>query len=77
MASDADGREPRNSPAAERGDGGTSDALGRMLTPRTRNRAIKIVSRSRNFGKDVAPGAGLDHCSASPTRHPDAPVRDL
>ncbi len=57
-------------------DGSTNDALGRMLARRTRNPAIRIVSLSRNFGKDVALSAGLDHARGHAVIPIDADLQD-
>ena len=57
-------------------DGSTNDALGRMLARRTRNPAIKILSLSRNFGKDVALCAGLDHSRGRAVIPIDADLQD-
>ena len=57
-------------------DGSTNDALGRMLARRMRNPAIKIVSLSRNFGKDVALSAGLDHSRGRAVVPIDADLQD-
>jgi glycosyltransferase involved in cell wall biosynthesis len=42
-------------------DGSRDGSLERLLAHRRRNSAIKIVSLSRNFGKDLAMTAGLDY----------------
>jgi len=58
-------------------DDGSSDAtVARLLHARERNPAVKIVSLSRNFGKDVALSAGLDHASGSAVIPIDADLQD-
>lgn len=42
-------------------DGSSDDTLARLLEHRSRLAAIKVLSLSRNFGKDIALSAGLDH----------------
>ena len=42
-------------------DGSSDDGLGRLLQQRQRDPRIRIVELSRNFGKDIALTAGLDH----------------
>ncbi|MFP6745684.1 MAG: glycosyltransferase family 2 protein, partial [Alphaproteobacteria bacterium] len=42
-------------------DGSSDDTLARLVAHRTRNPAIKVLGLSRNFGKDIALSAGLDH----------------
>jgi glycosyltransferase involved in cell wall biosynthesis len=47
-------------------DGSTDSSLARLLALRQRMPTVKIVSLSRNFGKDVALSAGFDHsCGAA------------
>lgn len=56
---------------------GSSDAtFGRLMAHRTANPAIKIVDLSRNFGKDVALTAGLDHASGAAVIPIDADLQD-
>lgn len=57
-------------------DGSTNDALDRLLATRERNRALKIVSLSRNFGKDVALSAGLEHARGCAVIPIDADLQD-
>jgi len=42
-------------------DGSQDGSLERLIAHRRRNSAIKIVSLSRNFGKDLAMTAGLNY----------------
>ncbi len=44
-------------------DGSRDDTLAQLLALRERNAAIKVVSLSRNFGKEIALTAGLQHVS--------------
>jgi glycosyltransferase involved in cell wall biosynthesis len=47
-------------------DGSSDETLARLVAWRERDPAIKIVGLSRNFGKDIALTAGLDHaCGAA------------
>src|SRR6266481_6203834 len=46
-------------------DGSTDESLARLLELRARVPAIKVLSLSRNFGKDVALSAGLDHAAGA------------
>ncbi len=58
-------------------DDGSSDAtVPKLLAQCKRNPAIKIVSLSRNFGKDIALSAGLDHASGSAVIPIDADLQD-
>jgi polyisoprenyl-phosphate glycosyltransferase len=43
-------------------DGSSDDTLDLLLAAREREPRIKVVDLSRNFGKDHALTAGLDHC---------------
>jgi polyisoprenyl-phosphate glycosyltransferase len=43
-------------------DGSSDDTLDLLLAAREREPRIKVVDLSRNFGKDYALTAGLDHC---------------
>ncbi len=42
-------------------DGSRDDTLGMLLAARSNDSRIKVVSLARNFGKDIAPTAGLRH----------------
>lgn len=44
-------------------DGSRDDTVARLVALRSRHPAIKIVSLSRNFGKEIALTAGLKHAS--------------
>jgi glycosyltransferase involved in cell wall biosynthesis len=43
-------------------DGSSDDTLDLLLAAREREPRIKVIDLSRNFGKDYALTAGLDHC---------------
>ena len=57
-------------------DGSLDDTLARLMAERARNPAIKIVSLSRNFGKDIALTAGIDHCRGAAVLPFDADLQD-
>ena len=57
-------------------DGSTDGTLGRLCALRRDNPAIKIVSLSRNFGKDTALSAGLDHAGGAAVVPIDADLQD-
>ena len=57
-------------------DGSTDGTLAALLRHRRDNPAIKIVDLSRNFGKDVALTAGLDHASGAAVVPIDADLQD-
>ena len=57
-------------------DGSSDDTLKRLLAHRERNPAIKIVSLSRNFGKDIALTAGLDVAQGAAVLPIDADLQD-
>lgn len=57
-------------------DGSTNDVLDRLLVSRERNRALKIISLSRNFGKDIALSAGLEHSRGRAVIPIDADLQD-
>ena len=42
-------------------DGSRDDTLGRLLDRSSRDRRVRIVNLSRNFGKEAALTAGIDH----------------
>src|ERR1700722_9126136 len=47
-------------------DGSTDETLARLLERRAQNLKLKILSLSRNFGKEVALSAGIEHsCGAA------------
>ncbi len=57
-------------------DGSRDGTLARLLEHRQRNPAIKVVSLSRNFGKDIALSAGIDYASGSAVIPLDADLQD-
>lgn len=58
-------------------DDGSRDAtLGRLVEHRVRNPRIKVISLSRNFGKDVALSAGLNHTSGQCVVPMDSDMQD-
>lgn len=57
-------------------DGSTDRTLKMLHAHRVRNPAIKIVSLSRNFGKDLALTAGLDHASGAAVVPIDSDLQD-
>jgi len=57
-------------------DGSTDDTLARLLEHRARNPAIKVISLSRNFGKDIALSAGLDYAGGRAVIPIDADLQD-
>lgn len=57
-------------------DGSTDATLAQLLLYRDANPRIKIVDLSRNFGKDVALTAGMDHATGSAVIPIDADLQD-
>jgi glycosyltransferase involved in cell wall biosynthesis len=57
-------------------DGSSDETLARVLDHRARNAAIKIISLSRTFGKDIALSAGLDHTRGRAVVPIDADLQD-
>jgi glycosyltransferase involved in cell wall biosynthesis len=57
-------------------DGSTDASVEQLITQRSRNPAIKIVELSRNFGKELALTAGLDHASGAAVVVIDADLQD-
>lgn len=57
-------------------DGSTDGSLARLIFHRIRNPAIKIIDLSRNFGKEVALSAGLDHTVGAAIIPMDADLQD-
>jgi glycosyltransferase involved in cell wall biosynthesis len=57
-------------------DGSTDDTVERLVAHQRRNRAIKIISLSRNFGKEIALTAGLDHAAGAAVVPIDADLQD-
>lgn len=66
-------------------DDGSSDAtLAQLVSLRHADRRVKIVSLSRNFGKEIALSCGLDHVEADAAvpidadlQHPPEVIREL
>ncbi len=57
-------------------DGSTDDTLDCLRRHRDRNPAIKILTLTRNFGKDTALSAGLDHATGDAVVPIDADLQD-
>jgi glycosyltransferase involved in cell wall biosynthesis len=57
-------------------DGSTDSTLAQLLERHKHNPYIKIVNLSRNFGKDIALSAGLDHTSGAAVVPIDADLQD-
>ena len=57
-------------------DGSSDNGLGRLLQQRQRDPRIRIVELSRNFGKDIALTAGLDHAAGRAVIPIDADLQD-
>ncbi len=57
-------------------DGSTDDSLARLTTRYAADPAIKVVSLSRNFGKDVALSAGFDYARGAAVIPIDADLQD-
>ena len=57
-------------------DGSTDATMARLVEHRVRDPRIKVVSLSRNFGKDVALTAGLHHASGRAVVPMDADLQD-
>ncbi len=57
-------------------DGSNDETLAGLLAHRARNPAIKILSLSRTFGKDIALSAGLDHARGRAVVPLDADLQD-
>jgi glycosyltransferase involved in cell wall biosynthesis len=57
-------------------DGSSDDTLARLVAHRARNPAIKVLGLSRNFGKDIALSAGLDHAHGDAVVIIDADMQD-
>ncbi len=57
-------------------DGSRDDTLARLRAHRSRNPAIKIVNLSRNFGKDIALSAGIDHARGDAVVPIDSDLQD-
>ena len=57
-------------------DGSTDTSLDRLLALRERVPNLKVLSLSRNFGKDVALSAGFEHAIGAATVPIDADLQD-
>lgn len=57
-------------------DGSSDDSLQVMLSIRDEDHSVAIVDLSRNFGKEVAMSAGLDHASGDAVIIIDADLQD-
>jgi glycosyltransferase involved in cell wall biosynthesis len=57
-------------------DGSTDGSLGHLLALREHLANLKVVSLSRNFGKDVALSAGFEHASGAAVVPIDADLQD-
>jgi glycosyltransferase involved in cell wall biosynthesis len=57
-------------------DGSRDDTLARLREQRRSNPAIKIINLSRNFGKDVALSAGIDHAGGDAVVPMDSDMQD-
>ena len=57
-------------------DGSKDNTLVYLIQHHTRNPAIKVVSLSRNFGKEVALTAGLDYTTGDAVIPIDADLQD-
>ncbi len=57
-------------------DGSSDESVALLVAERSRNPAIKIVRLSRNFGKELALTAGLDHAGGAAVVVIDADLQD-
>lgn len=57
-------------------DGSTDDSLERLLRLREQYSALRVISLSRNFGKEVALSAGLEHARGAAVIPIDADLQD-
>ena len=57
-------------------DGSTDGTTENLLSHRERNPSIKILSLSRNFGKEIALSAGLDHTTGAAVIPIDVDLQD-
>jgi glycosyltransferase involved in cell wall biosynthesis len=57
-------------------DGSSDRTLANLIQCHARDRRIKVLSLSRNFGKDTALSAGLDHCMGQAVIPIDADLQD-
>jgi polyisoprenyl-phosphate glycosyltransferase len=65
-------------------DGSGDDTLAQLMAARQRERRVKVIDLSRNFGKEYALTAGLDHAAAdavilmdSDLQHPPEMIPEL
>ena len=57
-------------------DGSRDDTLARLAEYARRNPGVKVVALARNFGKEVALSAGIDHASGAAVVPIDADLQD-
>ena len=57
-------------------DGSTDATLPAIAAARTRHRQVRVVSLSRNFGKEAALSAGLDHATGDAVVPMDVDLQD-
>jgi len=57
-------------------DGSTDNSLGRMLSWQKKNKNIKILSLSKNFGHQAAYTAGLEHSNGDVVAMMDGDLQD-
>ncbi len=57
-------------------DGSSDDTLAKLIAAADRDARVKIVSFSRNFGKEAAVSAALDHASGAAVIPIDADLQD-
>ena len=57
-------------------DGSQDDTLERLIDLTRQNRSVKVVSLSRNFGKEIALTAGLDYAGGAAVIPLDADLQD-
>ncbi len=57
-------------------DGSTDETLARLIERRARDPRLKILSLSRNFGKEVALSAGIEHSSCAAVIPIDCDLQD-
>lgn len=57
-------------------DGSVDGTLAKLRAHRRRNPAIKVIALSRNFGKEIALTAGLDHASKDAVIPMDSDLQD-
>jgi glycosyltransferase involved in cell wall biosynthesis len=57
-------------------DGSSDDTVARLMAHRARNPSIKVLCLSRNFRKDIALSAGLDHAHGDAVVIIDADLQD-